>query len=195
MKKLLMLALALAALTACSAHTVVVADVDLLSLSGETAGLAGDLTVSGNVQIFVPDADDNLFTPDGGYLVDGLPTLEDLYGFGIDLVVEVENTGSGPLTFTADFRLSSTDDSTNIYDGAEDVSLASSSINLEPGESGSVELTAVLEQGDPNLALISDQGFRVGVSLAASGTTSVHYELTSFSVVAKQRPFDLIPPP
>ncbi len=195
MKKLALLTLALVALTACSAHTIVVADVDLLSLAGDTDGLTGDLTVSGNVQVYIPDADDNLFTPDGGYLVDGLPTLSDLYGFGVDLVVSVENNGSGPLTFTADFRLSAADDIANIYDGADDVSLASNTIDLGPGESGTVELTATLERGDANLALIDDQGFRVGVSLAATGNTSIHYELTGFRVIAKQRPFDLIPPP
>jgi len=195
MKKLLLIIFTLAVLTACSAHTIIVADVDLLSLSDETNGLSGDLTVSGNIQIYVPDADNNLFTPDGGYLVDGLPTLDDLYGFGVELTVAVENTGTGPLTFTADFRLSSADDIANIYDTLEDVSLVSKSIDLNPNESGTVKLTANLERGDPELSLITSNGFRVGVSLAASGNTSVHYELTGFRVIAEQRPFDLIPPP
>jgi len=194
MKKFFLLTL-LAALTACSGHTLIVADVDLLSLAGDTAGLSGDLAVTGSAQVYVPDSDNNLATPDGGYLVGGLPTLDDLYGFGVELTVAVENTGAGPLTFSADFRLASAADSTNIYDGSGDVSLASKTITLDPGESGQVELAATLERGDANLALISDQGFRVGVSLAASGTTTVHYQLTAFRVIAEQRPFDLIPPP
>ncbi|WP_457637060.1 hypothetical protein [Oceanithermus sp.] len=196
MKKLsILLALAVAALTACSAHTIVAADVDLLSLIGGSNELSGDVTIPGSIQIYVPDADGNLATPDGGFLVDNLPVLEDLYGFGVDLVVAVKNTGTDQLTFSADFRLSSADDSANIYDGVEDVSLASSSVSLGPGESSTVELSANLEKGDPNLALISNQGFRVGIALTASGTTSVHYELTNFKVFIKQRPFDLLPPP
>jgi len=195
MKKTFLLFTALIVLTACSAHTIVAADVDLLSLASDSEGLSGDLTVPGAIQIYVPDADDDLLTPDGGYLIDNLPTLSELYGFGISLTVEVKNTGSGPLTFGADFRLASADDSTNIYDGNNDVSIASDSVDLDPGESGTVELNATLSKDDPNLSLITENGFRIGVALEATGSTTVQYELTSFRVIVEQKPFDLIPPP
>ena len=196
MKKLLMLAVSLLALVACSAHTVVVADIDLLSLAGDDAiGISGDVTVPGSFQLYIPDADDAPYTPDGGYLVGSIPALSSINEFEIALAVDVVNTGSGPLTFTADFRLSKPDDSANIYDSVDDVSLANSTVDLAPGESGTVELTASFGNNDPNLDLITNDGFRVGVELAANGNTSVHYEITEFKVVIKQRPFDLIPPP
>jgi len=195
MKKLLLLTVSLLALVSCSAHTVVVADIDLLSLAGDsTTDLSGDVTVPGSIQLYIPDADGAPYAPDGGYLVGSIPALSSINEFEISLAVDVENTGSGPLTFTADFRLGKADDSANIYDDVDDVSLASSTVDLAPGESGTVELAASLGD-DPNLDLITNDGFRVGVELAASGSTSVHYELTKFKVVAKQRPFDLIPPP
>ena len=194
MKKNILILL-LFALAACSAHTIIVADVDLLSLAGAADELSGDITVPGNIQVYLPDADDNLLTPDGGYLIDGLPVLENIYGLGIELEVAVKNTGSGSLSFSTDFRLSAADDNLNIYDTIKDVSLAKDSLDLDPGDSGIIKLAATLEQGDANLSLISNDGFRVGVALAASGNTTAHYEITGFKVIAKQRPFELIPPP
>jgi len=196
MKKLLLLTISLLALVSCSAHTVVVADIDLLSLAGDTAAeLEGDVTVPGSIQLFIPDADGAPYTPDGGYLIDGIPALSSINNLAISLAVAVENTGSGPLTFTADFRLGKADDSSNIYDDVDDVSLASSTVDLAPGENGTVKLAAEIDGDDPNMELVGSDGFRVGVKLAANGSTSVHYRVTEFRIVAKQRPFDLIPAP
>ncbi len=195
MKKLLLLLATLAVLTACSAHTVVVADLDLLSFAQGTEGLEGDLTVPGSMQVYIPDADDNLATPDGGELISDLPALDELHGLGIDVVADVENTGSGPLDLQADFRLAPASDSSNIYDGAGDTSLTNTSLHLDAGASGRVHLEAHLQKGDPALDLVTSDGFRVGVEIQVSGSSTIHYQVTGFHVVLEQRPFDLIPEP
>jgi len=195
MKKLLLLMAALAVLTACSAHTVVVADLDLLSFAQGAEGLEGDLTVPGNMQVYIPDADDNLATPDGGELISDLPTLDELHGLGIDVVADVENTGGAPLDLQADFRLAPASDSSNIYDGVDDISLTTSSLHLDAGASGQLHLRAELQKGDPGLELVTSDGFRVGVELQVSGSSTIHYQVTGFHVVLEQRPFDLIPEP
>jgi len=195
MKKFLFLTITLLTLAACSAHTIIAADVDVLSLADDPDSLKGDVTIPGNIHLYVPDADDNLYTPDGGYLVEGLPALNDLYGFEIKLAVLIKNTGSGELTLDVDFRLSSHDDTTNIYDHIKDVSLASDTIKLNAGESKVLRLESSLERDDPNLSLISNEGFRIGVSLTATGSTSAYYELTEFNILVKERPFDFLPHP
>jgi len=196
MKKLLLLLATLAVLTACSAHTVVVADLDLLSFAQGTEGLEGDLNIPGSIQVYVPDADGDLATPDGGQLISDLPALDVLSGLGIDFVADVENTGSAPLDLQANFRLAPTSDSSNIYDGiGGDTSLTNSSLHLDAGASGQLRLQIHLQKGDPALDLVTGDGFRLGVELRVNGSSTIHYQITGFHVVLEQRPFDLIPEP
>ena len=195
MRRLFLILASLAVLTACSAHTIVVADIDLLSLAQGTGGLEGDFNVPGNVGLYVPDADNNPYAPDGGYQISDLPALDHIYGLGVDVVVNIKNTGSGALDLQAEFRLAPADDNVNIYDGVEDVELANASLHLGAGEQGQLRLQATLEKGDQRLALITSDGFRIGVHLQVTGSSSVHYQLSKFNLTVEQRPFDLIPAP
>lgn len=192
MKRLFLFALLLLTLAACSARTLLIADVDVLSFVS-AADLEGDLTVPGSVQLFVPDADGDLATPDGGRLVDQLPLLDALSGFAVQVTVEVENTGGVALQVAAEFRLAPASDSTNIYDDVQDLKLAETGFQLDPGARRTITLEAELTQGDTGMELITQDGFRVGMKIAASGGGSVHYRITGFDVQLKQRPFDLIP--
>ncbi len=193
MKRWIALATLLVALSACSGRTVVTAEVDVLSFL-DTADLTQELTVPGSIEVYVPDADDNLTTPDGGYLVDAVPLLDQLTGFGVRVEIELENTGSGALEVGATFRLAPASDSVNIYDGNDDVALADASASLAPGATQTVVLEATLAQGDPKLDLITGDGFRIGLDVRATGSSTVRYRLTGFTLVLQQRPFDLIVP-
>ena len=192
MKRLFLFSLLLLTLAACSARTLLVTDVDVLSFVN-AADLEGDLTVPGSVQLFVPDADGDLLTPDGGRLVDQLPVLDALSGFAVRVTVEVENTGGGALQVAAEFRLAPASDSTDIYDGVQDLKLAETGFQLDPGARRTITLEAELTQGDAGMELITQDGFRVGMKIAATGASSVHYRITGFDLQLKQRPFDLIP--
>jgi len=192
MKRLYLLPLLVLALAACSAQTQLVADVDVRSFV-DAADLEGDLAVPGSIEVYVPDADGDLLTPDGGQLVDWLPVLDALSGFAVLVTVEVENTGSGALQVAAEFRLAPAADSGNIYDGAQDVRLAEGGFQLDPGASRTITLEAELAQGDAAMDLITDSGFRVGMNISATGSSTVHYRITGFRLQLKQRPFDLIP--
>jgi len=192
MKHWFFLFLATALLAGCSARTVFVADVDVLSfISAEQ--LENDLVIPGSIQAFVPDADDNLTTPDGGQLLNRLPLLEKLSAFAVQVSVEVENTGSGTLDVSSEFRLAPVGDDKDIYDGVDDMKLAEASFHLAPGSKDTITLTAELEKGDPAMRLITNEGFRVGMKIKALGTSTAHYKITDFSLLLKQRPFDLIP--
>ncbi|GEM_PF-1498124 len=195
MKKTLLLLGILVAMTACSGKTVLTSKVDVLSFVNSSGGsqTSGDVNVPGSIRIYVPDADGNILSPDAGLLVDGVPVLQDLYGFAVELKIAVKNTGSSPITASADFRLARAADDANIYDGHDDSSLSHASISLAPGASGTVSLNAVLRQGDPQLDLVNQDGFRIGVELDASGNGDIHYEITSFIVSLQQKPFSLIP--
>ncbi len=193
MKRWIALATLLVALSACSGRTVVTAEVDVLSFL-DAADLTQELTVPGSIEVYVPDADDNLTTPDGGYLVDSMPLLDQLTGFGVRVEIELENTGSGALDVAASFRLAPASDSTNIYDGNNDVALVEATASLAPGATQTVVLEASLAQGDPNLDLITGDGFRIGLDVRATGSSTVRYRLTGFALTLSQRPFDLIVP-
>ncbi|WP_456411217.1 hypothetical protein [Oceanithermus sp.] len=193
MKRWIALATLLVALSACSGRTVVTADVDVLSFLDEV-DLSQEVTVPGSIEVYLPDADDNLFTPDGGYLVDSVPLLDQLTGFGVRVEIELENTGSDTLDIAASFRLAPASDSANIYDGNNDVALAEATASLAPGATQTVVLEASLAQGDPNLDSITSDGFRIGLDVGITGSSTVRYRLTGFALTLSQRPFDLIVP-
>lgn len=194
MKRLYLLPLLALALAACGAHTMLVADVDVLSFM-DSAQLEGDLNVpGGTIAVYVPDADGDPLSADGGQLVNQLPLLDALHSFAVQVTVEVKNNGSGVLQIDADFRLAPESDSSNIYDGANgDVSLISDSLQLNPGEQRTLTLEKELAQGDPELSLITNSGFRVGMQIKVTGSGTVHYKITGLRLQLKQRPFDLIP--
>ena len=192
MKRLFFLPLLALALASCGAHTVAVADVDVLSYI-DSADVEGDLNVPSSIVVYVPDADSNLITPDGGRLVDQLPLLEHLTGFAVQVAVEVQNTGSGSLQVASEFHLAPASDSSNIYDGNQDLKLTEASFQLDPNTTRTIRLEAELAQGDAGMDLITQSGFRVGLSIAATGASTVHYRITGFNLQLKQRPFDLIP--
>jgi len=192
MKRLYLLPLLALALAACGAQSLVIADLDVSSFV-DAADREGDLVVPGSIQVYVPDADGDLLTPDGGRLVDQVPVLDALSGLAVFVTVEVENTGSGTLQATAEFRLAPAADSGNIYDGVQDVRLAEAGFQLDPGASRTITLEAVLTRGGAAMDLITGSGFRVGMKVAATGSSTVHYTITDFRLRLEQRPFDLIP--
>lgn len=192
MKRWIVLATLLAALSACSGRTVVTAEVDVLSFL-DASSLDQELTVPGFIEVYVPDADDNLVTPDGGYLVKSVPLLDRLVGFGVRVEIELENTGSGQLEILASFHLAPANDSANIYDGNDDVSLTDTSVSLAAGTTQTIVLEAAIAQGDSNLALITGEGFRIGLYVRANGSSTVSYRLSGLTLTLQQRPFDFIP--
>lgn len=192
MKRWIMFSLLIALFAGCSGRTTLIADVDVLSFV-DSSQLEGDLTVPGSITVYVPDADGDLSTPDGGELVDQLPVLDQLAGFAVQVSVDVENTGAGNLDVDAAFHLAPASDAANIYDENGDVALAQTGFQLAPGERRTIELNAELAKGDAAMDLITGDGFRVGMRIQATGASSVHYKITGFAIQLKQRPFDLIP--
>ncbi|HGY09884.1 MAG TPA: hypothetical protein ENK37_07520 [Oceanithermus profundus] len=179
-------------LAACSARTVLVADVDVLSFV-DSSEVEGDLAVPGSIDVYVPDADDNLITPDGGQLVTQAPLLDRMSGFAARIAVEVRNDGATDLSVSGAFHLAAASDSANIYDGTDDLKLAEVELTLPAGATQTLELNVELDEDDPALDLLSADGFRVGMAIHASGNGQAHYRIAAFSLVLKARAFDLLP--
>ena len=82
----------------------------------------------------------------------------------------------------------------NIYDGSSDYTVFTGSVNLAPGESKSLELTALLDSNHQAqaLGLIRGGAFRAGLKLSLSGD-QVAYQLQEAWISASGRLFRLIP--
>jgi hypothetical protein len=83
-------------------------------------------------------------------------------------------------------------DDTNLYDGNGDIQVKEESLTLNPGESGSLDLSVDLQPGDPAYDLVKAGGFRIGARLGLSGDR-VQYTLEQAEVVLRLKLFNLIP--
>jgi hypothetical protein len=83
-------------------------------------------------------------------------------------------------------------DDTDLYDGNRDIQVKRASIALNPGESGSLDLSVDLQPGDPAYDLVKAGSFRIGAKLSLSGE-KVSYKLTQAEVVLRLKLFNLIP--
>jgi hypothetical protein len=179
MKRALLLTSLLLALAACSGHTVHRLEVDLLSFvppGNRTGTLA-------QVEIRVPDdpAGQEVPVPGAEALVDGR----------ISLRVGLTNTGTLPANVDLEVRMGPKDD-TNLYDGNGDIQVKEESLTLNPGESGSLDLSVDLQPGDPAYDLVKAGSFRIGARLSLSGDR-VQYTLEQAEVVLRLKLFNLIP--
>jgi len=194
MKKIKYFFLLLIILFGCSANTLYTIDFDLLTLLDDPNSMSGDLYIPGSIQAFLPDSDGNPLNPDGGYLINASPTFSDIHQFVVAIELEISNLGTSSISIALDLRLSNVDDA-NIYDQITDVSLAADSVILDPGDTVMMQLSTSLDSEAPKLSLIDPRGFRIGLMLSTSGSTTIHFQAESFRIIIKQRPFDLIPPP
>jgi hypothetical protein len=181
MKRVLLLSGLLLALAACSGHTVHRLEVDLLSFV-PPGNRTGTLDIT-RVEIRVPDdpAGQEVPVPGAEALVDGR----------ISLRVGLTNPGTLPANVDLEVRMGPKDD-TNLYDGNRDIQVKRASIALNPGESGSLDLSVDLQPGDPAYDLVKAGSFRIGARLSLSGDR-VQYTLEQAEVVLRLKLFNLIP--
>jgi hypothetical protein len=183
MKRVLLLTSLLLALAACSGHTVHRLEVDLLSFvpPGNRTGTLG--TAPMEIEIRVPDdpAGQEVPVPGAEALVDGR----------ISLRVGLTNTGTSLARVDLEVRMGPKDD-TNLYDGNGDIQVKEESLTLNPGESGSLDLSLDLQPGDPAYDLVKAGSFRIGARLSLSGDR-VQYTLEQAEVVLRLKLFNLIP--
>ena len=181
MKRALLLSGLLLALAACSGHTVHRLEVDLLSFV-PPGNRTGTLDIT-RVEIRVPNdpAGQEVPVPGAEALVDGR----------ISLWVGLTNPGTLPASVDLEVRMGPKDD-TNLYDGNGDIQVKEESLTLNPGESGSLNLSVDLQPGDPAHDLVKAGSFRTGAKLSLSGE-KVSYKLTQAEVVLRLKLFNLIP--
>jgi hypothetical protein len=168
-------------LAACSGHTVHRLEVDLLSFvppGNRTSTL--DVT---QTSIQVPDHPAGREVP--------VPGAEALVDGRISLRVSLTNPGTLPANVDLEVRMGPKDD-TDLYDGNRDIQVKRASIALNPGESGSLDLSVDLQPGDPAYDLVKAGSFRIGARLSLSGE-KVSYKLTQAEVVLRLKLFNLIP--
>jgi hypothetical protein len=179
MKRVLLLSGLLLALAACSGHTVHRLEVDLLSFV-PPGNRTGTLDIT-QVEIRVPDdpAGQEVPVPGAEALVDGR----------ISLRVGLTNTGTSLASVDLEVRMGPKDD-TDLHDG--DIQVKRASIALNPGESGSLDLSVDLQPGDPAYDLVKAGSFRIGARLGLSGDR-VQYTLEQAEVVLRLKLFNLIP--
>jgi hypothetical protein len=135
------------------------------------------------VEIRVPDdpAGQEVPVPGAEALVDGR----------ISLRVGLTNPGTLPASVDLEVRMGPKDD-TDLYDGNRDIQVKRASIALNPGESGSLDLSVDLQPGDPAYDLVKAGSFRIGARLSLSGDR-VQYTLEQAEVVLRLKLFNLIP--
>lgn len=186
---ILMLALALV-LAACSGHTLTTVRVNVLSYI-PTASRSGQLDLT-NATLFLPDDDgDGTYGNDPDGLALDLPSLDILEKARLEARLSLKNTGSAPASVSLEIHVAPPSDGF-IYDGSEDYTVLSGSVNLNPGEEKPLELDATLNEASPAFGLLKTGKFRVGLKVSLAGDT-VNYTLEKASVSLSGRLFKLIP--
>lgn len=191
MRPTLLLPLLLAA-AACSGHTVTTVRFDLASLV-PAANQSGSLSLT-NATLYLPDDDgDNLYGNDLNGVALNLPRLDLIEAARLKVRLNLTNTGSAPASISVEAHVAPSNDN-NIYDGSSDYTVLTGSVNLAPGESKSLELTALLDSNNQAqaLGLIRGGAFRAGLKLSLSGD-QVAYRLQEAWISASGRLFRLIP--
>lgn len=184
MKRPLMLAALLLALAACSGHTVHRIEVDFLSFVPE-ANRSGTLDLT-TAQVQVPDDPAGQLVP--------VPGAEALLEGKVRVKAEVANTGTLPAQVDLEVRMGPEGD-TNLYDDTDgDLEAKRVSLTLDPGATGTLDLTLDLAPGNPAFDLVKAGSFRIGARLNLSGE-KVDYTLTQGEVALRLKLFNLIPNP
>jgi len=165
MRKALALAALLLALAGCSMQTRYTLSVDVLSFfEGPVEGNVP----SGAFEVYLPDDDGDLATPDlDGTLVEAGLGTDRLEAARLELTAAIANTGATDLTLSAEAYVGDAG-ATDLYHGGG-TSIGSASLSLAAGERDTLVLTIELKQGDPGFDLVAAGNFRVGVKLAGSG--------------------------
>ncbi len=127
---------------------------------------------AGSLDLFLPDADGDVTTPDGGFLAQVPSAVVDhLYAARATLAVDLTNTGSSDLTAALDFYLAPASETANIYQPAYRVDGAS--LVVPPGETGRLVLDLRLTKDAHRAAYqrLKDSGgaFRIGLHLSLNG--------------------------
>ena len=188
MRRIALILLTLGVLAGCSGHTRYTAEVDVLSFLPEDDA-SGELDLV-STTIYLPDADGDLTTRDGGFLaqvpeqvVDGLDRA------GFNFAATVENTGSAPTGVSVELYLAPSSEDSDIYQPQYRVEGAD--LELGTGESGELSLAVSLSEDENEEAYrrIRDGGgeFRVGVKVSTDAG-SLSYELTDLRVSLTTKP-------
>ncbi len=127
---------------------------------------------AGSLDLYLPDADGDVTTPDGGFLAQApSAVVEHLYAAQAVLAVDLTNTGSTDLTAALDFYLAPASETGNIYQPPYRVDGAT--LVVPPGEAGRLVLDLRLAKDAHRTAYqrLKDSGgaFRIGFHLRLSG--------------------------
>ncbi|PZA05807.1 MULTISPECIES: hypothetical protein [unclassified Meiothermus] len=189
MQRTLILFLALG-LAACSGHTLTTVRVDALSYI-PTASRSGQLDLT-TATLLLPDDDgDSTYGNDPDGLALELPNLDILEQARLEARLSLKNTGSTPASVSLEVHVAPPGDG-NIYDGNQDYTVASGSVNLSPGEEKPLELGSTLGETSPAFGLLKSGKFRLGLRVSLAGDT-VSYTLEKANVSLSGRLFKLIP--
>lgn len=179
-------------LAACSGHTLTTVRVNVLSYI-PSAYRSGQLDLA-TATLFLPDDDgDGTYGNDPDGLALDLPSLDVLEKARLEVRLSLKNTGSAQASVSLEVHLAPPGDSF-IYDGSQDYTVLSDSVDLAPGEEKPLALELTLDEATPNPAfdLLKTGKFRVGLKVSLSGDT-VSYTLEKASVSLSGRLFRLIP--
>lgn len=169
-------------LTACSAATRYVINVNILS--------------------FIPQNQRSINIPTGYYLavypglagqLVPLPSLDILERGQIAIQGSVTNTGTLPLTGSYEIRLAPESD-TNLNDNSGgDVGLGSTSLNVAAGQSQSIETTILLSASQNSTAfdIIKSGSFRIAIRVEVNSNGG-RFDLTGARVSVSGRPFAVV---
>ena len=184
MRKALALAALLVALAGCSMQTRYTLSVDVLSFLGDE--VKGNVP-SGAFEVYLPDDDDgDLTTPDlDGTLVEVGLGADRLEAARLELTATIANTGATPLDLSAEVYVGNAG-TNDLYHGSG-TQIGSASLNLDPGESGTLTLVVELKRGNPGFDLVAAGNFRVGIKLWGSGDGfSYRLEGLKFALTTKR---------
>nr|WP_279231832.1 hypothetical protein [Thermus thalpophilus] len=171
-------------LAACSGHTVTRLEVDWLSFVPE-ADRSGELNLT-QTSLRVPEA------PEGQLL--SVPGAEALVDGRIVFAADLTNTGTLPAGVTLEVRMAPASDG-NLYDGSGgDFLVAQRSVNLNPSEAGTLDLTLDVTPGTQVYDLIRSGNFRIGARINLTGD-KVGYQLRQGELTLRLKAFNLIPAP
>lgn len=127
---------------------------------------------AGSLNLYLPDADGDVTTPDGGFLAQVPSAVVDhLFAGRTTLAVALTNTGSSDLNAALDFYLAPASETGDIYQPPYRVD--GSSLVVPPGETGRLVLDLRLAPDAHSTAYqrLKDSGgaFRIGLHLSLNG--------------------------
>ena len=139
---------------------------------------------AGSLDLYLPDADGDVTTPDGGFLAQVPSAVVDhLYAARAVLAVDLTNTGSSDLTAALDFYLAPASETANIYQPRYRVD--STNLVVPSGDTGRLvlDLRLAIDAHSAAYQRLKNSGgaFRIGFHLRLNGDGG-RYQVDSASL-------------